>query len=284
MTDFSPKNIKTLWKISDGGHAVVTLVETVDSPKQRFAAKTMSFERGLKKVRNEYEIHEELFQKGHKNIIGMYARRSNLFTHTLYLEYAEGGDLFRRLEAPLMSRKDAKRFFRHLISGMKFIHQNGIVHRDIKPENLLLKNGLLKITDFGSALRYINEKGEEIWIDSPGGTRQYRAPEMIACEKYRGPPVDIWSCGVTFMVMLTGMQSWDEAGESSNSYGRWVSDEEYEKNPWNTVEVEGMALLRQMLTDDPESRAKAEEIETNPWILEESDKENKTDEVEDDNA
>jgi len=40
-----------------------------------------------------------------------------------------------------------------LISGLHFLHSNGIVHRDIKPANILIskRNFLIKIADFGLA-------------------------------------------------------------------------------------------------------------------------------------
>ncbi len=35
--------------------------------------------------------------------------------------------------------------------GLKYLHSVHITHRDIKPENILMKNGVLKIADFGFA-------------------------------------------------------------------------------------------------------------------------------------
>jgi serine/threonine protein kinase len=42
------------------------------------------------------------------------------------------------------------------VSGLKFIHNNGIIHQDLKPENILLNYTdkiYLKIGDFGFSIK-----------------------------------------------------------------------------------------------------------------------------------
>ena len=47
---------------------------------------------------------------------------------------------------------DSHDYFIQLINGLRYMHSQSVVHRDIKPGNLLLTNdGVLKITDFGTA-------------------------------------------------------------------------------------------------------------------------------------
>ena len=47
--------------------------------------------------------------------------------------------------------------FAQVVSGIAYLHENGIVHRDIKPENVLLGDtaeyATVKIADFGIARR-----------------------------------------------------------------------------------------------------------------------------------
>ena len=42
-----------------------------------------------------------------------------------------------------------KQYISEILEGIKYIHDNNIIHRDIKPKNLFIKNGVLKIGDFG---------------------------------------------------------------------------------------------------------------------------------------
>jgi serine/threonine protein kinase len=43
-------------------------------------------------------------------------------------------------------------FFKQLMSGLKHIHEKGLIHRDIKPANIFINEGkVLKIGDFGLA-------------------------------------------------------------------------------------------------------------------------------------
>lgn len=50
------------------------------------------------------------------------------------------------------SRESNLQLFKQLISGLRHIHQMGLIHRDVKPANIFLsEDGILKIGDFGLA-------------------------------------------------------------------------------------------------------------------------------------
>jgi serine/threonine-protein kinase len=85
--------------------------------------------------------------------------------------------------------------------ALEYAHKIGIVHRDIKPANImLLKTGVVKITDFGIA-RIAATSHTQTGVVK--GTPYYMSPEQFAGEKVDGRS-DIFSVGVMLFQLLTG--------------------------------------------------------------------------------
>ena len=80
---------------------------------------------------------------------------------------------------------------------------------DINGPNILVdKNGVCKLTDFGSAIKVFrnSNSAKDIQIS---GTANWMAPEVIRQEGY-GLSADIWSFGCTVLEMLTGKLPWSQ--------------------------------------------------------------------------
>lgn len=103
-----------------------------------------------------------------------------------------------------MDPDSAIQHIRELLNGLHCLHFHGMIHRDIKPWNLLLDDaGKLILADFGlSRLRHENTGiPENIKVGSPG----YAAPEQMKNADTADERSDIYSVGVVFFRMLTGL-------------------------------------------------------------------------------
>lgn len=114
-----------------------------------------------------------------------------------------------------------------LFEAVLYLHQHNIVHRDIKDQNILIDDdGNPRLCDFGLA-RFIGKKKIQNRRLTYGvGTLPYQPPEMLAHDGVYSKAVDLWSCGVVFYQLLTGLYPF-------NSY-----DEDYENYPDNISSIQ----------------------------------------------
>ncbi|KAK6759023.1 hypothetical protein RB195_016319 [Necator americanus] len=185
----------------------------------------------------------------------------------IYLEYADGGELFDQIEPDVgMPPVKAQWYFRQLLNGLRHIHSMGVVHRDIKPENLLLTGqDVLKISDFGMATVFRHSDRERM-LNATCGTLPYASPQVIK-GYYKAEPVDIWSSGVVLVAMLAGELPWDSASKECPAYKEWISGTVVvtENNPWKKIDNTALSLIRAMLTDNENTRATLQRIMEHPW-------------------
>jgi len=86
--------------------------------------------------------------------------------------------------------------------GLAYAHERQVVHRDIKPANIMIvRDGLVKITDFGIARMRTNEV--KTMTGMILGSPKYMAPEQVAGKRVDHRS-DIFSLGVVLYEMLTG--------------------------------------------------------------------------------
>ena len=106
--------------------------------------------------------------------------------------------------------KEAVKILTQIASGLQAAHKAGVIHRDIKADNILVTNqgGLVKVADFGLA----KDLNSDLKLTADGamiGTPLYMAPE-IGRVKEIDARVDVYSLGVTFYYLLTGVQPFRE--------------------------------------------------------------------------
>ena len=111
-------------------------------------------------------------------------------------------------EGPLASITEQNKFrtyFGCLAHTIRFLHDSSIetLHKDIKPENILLKDGHLILTDFGTAFDW-SRTGQSMTRSNASDHRtpRYQSPEVASSNEFHRSS-DIWSLGVVFLEMVT---------------------------------------------------------------------------------
>ncbi|ANB15285.1 serine/threonine protein kinase CHK1 [Sugiyamaella lignohabitans] len=184
------------------------------------------------------------------------------------MEYAEGGDLFDKIEPDVGVPEDVAHFyFQQLVNGVGFLHSKGVAHRDIKPENIMLDgNGNLKIGDFGLAGLFRSpDNGTVRKCNTCCGSPPYIAPEVIDGE-YDADKVDIWSMGVVLFVLFAGITPWNEPLIDDSDFGEYVRENgRVTKGIWERIPLSPLSLLRGMMKLDAQSRYTIDDIRRHPW-------------------
>ena len=138
----------------------------------------------------------------HPHIVNIYDAGEDQDIHYIAMELLDGADLKPWCtKGSLHSMNEVVRLIADVADALEYAHSNNIVHRDIKPANLMiLKNGAIKVTDFGIAR--ITDQSKTA-TGTVLGTPSYMSPEQLAGKKVDGRS-DIFSLGVCLYELLTG--------------------------------------------------------------------------------
>uniref|UniRef100_A0A672L353 Serine/threonine-protein kinase BRSK2-like n=1 Tax=Sinocyclocheilus grahami TaxID=75366 RepID=A0A672L353_SINGR len=195
----------------------------------------------------------------HPHVLKLYDVYENNKYLYLVLEHVSGGELFDYLvKKGRLTPKEARKFFRQIISALDFCHSHSICHRDLKPENLLLdeKNNI-RIADFGMASLQVGDS----LLETSCGSPHYACPEVIRGEKYDGRRADVWSCGVILFALLVGALPFDH--DNLRQLLEKVKSGVFHMPHF--IPPDCQALLRGMIEVNPEKRFTLEEIQKHPW-------------------
>lgn len=102
------------------------------------------------------------------------------------MEFCPGGDLYAAIKKGGMSPSEVECCFKQILTGVNYLHSQGVAHRDIKPENLFFDTqGHLKIGDYGASTVYRLPWETTIHM-STGlcGSEPYIAPEQFLGKPY----------------------------------------------------------------------------------------------------
>ena len=139
----------------------------------------------------------------HSGVVKLFDSSLDKPPYYFVMEYVDGVTLKDYMsKKKVLEQHEVIDFSLQLLSALSHIHSKGIVHCDIKPHNILLmRNGRLKITDFG--ISRMPGVIPDIPEDKAVGTVYYVSPEQ-AEGKVLDHRSDIYSLGIMMYQMASG--------------------------------------------------------------------------------
>lgn len=229
-------------------------------PKRKLTRKT-----DIDDVKREILIMQHL--SGQPNIVefkGAFEDRQNIH---VVMELCSGGELFDRITAKgSYSERSAAAIGRAVINVVYACHFMGVMHRDLKPENFLFssrdEDSQLKVTDFG--LSVFIEEGK-VYREIVGSA-YYVAPEVL--KRNYGKEIDIWSAGVIFYILLSGVPPFYAENENAIFEAVLQGEIDFKSPPWPSISNSAKDLVKKMLIHDPKKRITAAKVLEHPWLRE----------------
>ncbi len=196
--------------IEELGQGAMGIVYKARDPKinRLLAIKTIRFSDEFEEDRLQ-EIKDRFFREAqiagklsHPSIVAVYDVGEDFDLSYLAMEFLNGENLQKYCgKGSLLPLRKVLYILAETAKALDYAHSQGVIHRDIKPANImLLKDGKVKVTDFGIA-KAVSDSQTKSGIVL--GTPNYMSPEQINGQELDGRS-DIFSVGVVFFELLTG--------------------------------------------------------------------------------
>jgi serine/threonine protein kinase len=247
-------------EIGKGGFAIVykalNVTLGINVALKRFPLRKIDKE-SLQNIESEIELMQKL---NHPNIVNyMETIKTNAFLY-IVLELMEDGSLAHIVKSfgPFTEAPTAV-FITQVLRGLQYLHDQGVLHRDIKGANILINKGVVKLADFGVAMKLSDNQSDDQYVV---GSPYWIAPEIINMASPTSA-CDIWSLGCTAIELLTGKPPYFHLNTAQALF-RIVQDD-YPPIP------EGISqALRDFLLNcfqkEPAMRSSAAILLEHPWL------------------
>jgi len=192
-------------------------------------------------------------QLQHPNIVTIYDLLEDGGEFFIVMEFVEGRGLDQLLADVRLPEAEAHRIFAQILAALDAAHSQGVIHRDVKSSNVLVTgDGRVKLMDFGIALlvgdKRLTQSSQTI------GTPIYMSPEQILRPREVDHRTDIYSAGILYYEMLTGVPPFDADTE-------YEVKKQHVETPFHDVAAAAAGLppavaeaLSRALAKDPDER------------------------------
>ena len=131
-------------------------------------------------------------------------------TAYLVMEYLDGITLseYLKKEAAVLPQgrlapEEAISMLTPVMLSLQRVHDSGMIHRDIAPDNImLLKDGGVRLIDFGAARHAVHDCGKSMTVIIKDG---YSPEEQYNSHSVQGPAADVYALSATLYQMITGI-------------------------------------------------------------------------------
>lgn len=145
-----------------------------------------------------------------------------------------------------------------ILSGLVYLHAEGVIHRDIKASNILLdKTGAVRLADFGVSTTVASTDLSVV------GSPYWMAPEVVE-QRGANSASDIWSLGALVIELLTGKPPYHTLDPLPALF-RIVNDDCPPISETFSVGVKDFLL--QCFQKDSNLRISAKKLLRHPWML-----------------
>ncbi len=134
-------------------------------------------------------------------------------TAYLIMEYLDGETLQQYLKRHgKMAATETFEMLEPMMRTLEKVHAAGVIHRDISPDNIMrLKNGHLKLMDFGAAREFVDENRSMSIMLKKG----YAPAEQYRRKGEQGPWTDVYALCATIYRCITGVTPTDSLDRMS---------------------------------------------------------------------
>ncbi|CAG9312240.1 unnamed protein product [Blepharisma stoltei] len=216
------------------------------------------------KDRENTEQEVRLLQKlRHANIV---AYKDSYIDREQYLcivmVYCEGGDIYLKIKdakGKKFSEAQILEWIAQILLALLYLHERKILHRDLKTQNIFIKNGKIRLGDFGIA-KVLD--GTKDFANTCIGTPYYMSPELFKNKPYSYKS-DVWAFGCVIYEMMNLRHAFD--AQSLNGLAMKILKGSYP--PTSPFYSKGLRdIVTKMLSVNPSQRPTLIDLLNTPLI------------------